>query len=664
MKAIIRNMLQNSKNIVFSGAEELINMENASLSLGISTATVRNWVKCGYLQALDKSSGFVFSKNDIEQAKMRILNGDFKKLDSRANKSKANRFFIPDEYAQDGAGFAELNRIIDFIKTNNVDLSCALFLIGLNWLKKEKLLLGANVQDIIKKNDLVLANKQIKEEINLWLSELDEGKITDDLSFLLDCDIPRHRDVLGFLYQSLRVEGEKSQSGSYYTPSRIVDEIAVEYVKKDSKVLDPCCGTGQFLLAFSDIVENPLNMYGIDFDEIAVRIARLNLLVKFRNKNFAPNIVCKNTLFDVGNLDLFGAKDDDMKNFDIIATNPPWGVNFQKKDVEKLRKIYSEIKSFESFSYFLKKSIDLVRANGTISFILPESILNVRMHKDIREIIVKNTKIKKIAYLGRVFKNVFTPVVRVDLIKIKPDGGDNEVEIEKEGVKYRIVQSRWAGNQNFVFDIHSSGCDNEIIDKIYQVNHTTLKGKADWALGIVTGNNREFIGTEQKKGFEPIYKGKNVEKFILGGSFDYIQFVPEKFQQVAPMEKYRAKEKLIYKFISKNLVFAYDNKQRLTLNSANILIPKIPDYPIKVIAALFNSSLYQFVFQKKFSSIKVLRNHIEQLPLPLWDGKTFSEIIKLTDEAIEDKNNYGKLNNYIMNKFGFSAGEREYIMKF
>ena len=58
-------------------------------------------------------------------------------------------------------------------------------------------------------------------------------------------------------------------------------KLIKEHVKKDSKVLDPCCGTGQFILTFSDIVENPSNIYGVDIDEIAVRIARLNLLIKF-----------------------------------------------------------------------------------------------------------------------------------------------------------------------------------------------------------------------------------------------------------------------------------------------------------------------------------------------------------------------------------------------
>jgi len=464
------------------------------------------------------------------------------------------------------------------------------------------------------------------------------------------------------LYQSLLVEGKKSQSGSYYTPSNLVDEIIKEHVKKDSKVLDPCCGTGQFLLAFSDIIENPSNIYGVDIDEIAVRIARLNLLIKFKNKDFAPNIVCKNTLFEVGNYDLFSLNDENIRDFDVIATNPPWGVHFSKEDIERLRKNYPSITSFESFSYFLKKSIDLLREAGIISFILPESILNVKTHKDIREIILKKSQIKKVVYLDRVFKNVFTPVIRIDIQKDEKKQGS--IQIQKGTEAYNIEQTRWLKNQDYVFDIHSSGYDEKIIDKIYSVNHITLEQKADWALGIVTGNNKGFITNELKNGFEPIFKGKDVERFTLSEPNSYIKFTPEKFQQVAPTEKYRAKEKLIYRFISKYLVFAYDDKQKLTLNSANIVIPKTDDYPIKVIAALFNSSLYQFIFQKKFSSIKVLRNHIEQMPLPLWDKKTFSEIIKLVDEIIDKGDKFEELDNFIMKKYSLSSQEINYIKEF
>ena len=650
------------KNFIVGGNEAVLNIKSAASFLGISTATVRNWVKCGYLQTFGKDAKYFFHKGDIENVKSKILNGDLEKLNKRANKAKADRTFAPEEYIQDKVGFNKLNSIVDFIKGNNIDLFPALLLVSLNLLKKENILSKANIQDIVQKRDLSFANKQIGEEIKSWISEIEEGKIKEKFSFLLDCDIPKQRDILGFLYQSLLFEGQKSQSGSYYTPSNIVDEIIAEYVEKDLKVLDPCCGTGQFLLAFSDVVENPSNIYGIDFDEVAVRIARLNILIKFKNKDFAPNIICKNTLFDIGNYDLFSLNDENIRDFDIIATNPPWGVHFSKRDIEELKIIYPAITSLESFSYFLKKSIDLLRDDGAISFILPESILNVKTHKDIREIILKNSQIKKIVYLNRVFKNVFTPVIRLDLKKSNKKNG--KIQICKEDEKYNIEQERWLNNQDFIFDIHASGFDAEIINKIYKTKHTTLENKADWALGIVTGNNKKFIIDEQRTGFEPIYKGKDVERFILDSPSNYIQFTPEKFQQVAPTEKYRVKEKLIYRFISKYLVFAYDDQQKLTLNSANIVIPKISNYPIKVIAALLNSSLYQFIFQKKFSSIKVLRNHIEQMPLPLWDKKTFSEIIKLVDEAINDKNNFEELDNCIMDKFTFSSKEKKYINKF
>lgn len=641
-------------------AKNIIDLEKAASFLGISTATVRNWVKCGYLQAHTTDNRY-FHIEEIENVKANIKNGDLNKLNGRANKSKAERTFIPDEYLQEGVGVDDITKIINFVSVNNIDISLSLLLLSLNSLQREKMLSSITITDLISKN-LVFANKQIGEEVKAWLSEIKKSDIKSEYAFLLDCTIPKQRDTLGFLYQSLLLEGKKSQSGSYYTPEVIVNEIIKDYAKKDSKIFDPCCGTGQFLLAFADVIENPKNIYGVDVDEIAVRIARLNILIKYKNQNFAPNIVCKNTLFEIGNYDLFSLNDENIRDFDVIATNPPWGVHFSKSDIDRLKTSFPKITSLESFSYFLKKSIDLLRDDGTLSFILPESILNVKTHKDIREIILTNTHIEKVSYLNRVFKNVFTPVIRLDLKKSKKE--NSQIEIRKDDETYTAKQSKWKSNQDFVFDIHANGADTAIIDKIYNVHHTTLAGQADWALGIVTGNNKAYIASDKQKDFEEIYKGKDVEKLALSNPSNYIKFTPEKFQQVAPIEKYRAKEKLIYRFISKYLVFAYDNKQKLTLNSANIVIPKIPNYPIKVIAALLNSSPYQFIFQKKFSSIKVLRNHIEQMPLPLWDKEIFNNIIKLVDETIENNEKFEILDNYIMKQYSLSSEEINYIKNF
>ena len=655
-------MIKNTPRFIVDTPKEVLNIGNVADILGISTATVRNWIKSGQLPTYNKNNNHCFYRADVEKIQSKLLSGELEKLNKRANKIKAKRTFIPEEHIQAQTNLDEINHVINFIQKNNIKTTMALFLLSLNLLKKEKILLEINFQDIKKDKDLLFTNKQIQEEIKLWLLDIGVENIKAQFSFLLDCKLPEQRDILGLFYQSLLVEGKKSQGGSYYTPSNIVNDIVKDYVKKDSKVLDPCCGTGQFLLAMADIVENPLNIYGIDYDKIAVRIARLNILIRFKHRHFVPNILYKNTLFDVGNDDLFNFHNKkDIKYFNVVATNPPWGVHFSKAEIKRLKKLHPQITSFESFSYFLIKSLNLLGCSGVLSFILPESILNVRTHKDIREVLLKTVQIKKVIYLNRIFKNVFTPVIRLDLEK--KNKKIKQTAIHNINKKYKVQQIKWLSNHDFIFDIHSNKFDSKIIDKIYKTKHTTLKNKASWALGIVTGNNKKFIKAESKPSFEPIYKGKDIKQFILDKPSSYIQFQPESFQQVAPEEKYRAKEKLIYKFISKNLIFAYDNYKRLTLNSANIFIPEIPDYPIKVIASLFNSSLYQFLFQKKFSSIKVLRSHIEELPLPLWNKKTFSEITKLADKVMQNQIKFQELDNYIINQFSLSEKEKNYINK-
>ena len=303
----------------------------------------------------------------------------------------------------------------------------------------------------------------------------------------------------------------------------------------------------------------------------------------------------------------------------------------------------------------------MLEENGTLSFILPESILNIKVHNDIRRTILKNTSILKIVKLGRAFTNVFTNVIRIDLKKSKPKK-DYKMNIVSDSIYY-IEQDRFWSNPDLIFDIDVNDFDKKIIDKVFYMKYSTLKSNAEWALGIVTGNNKKFIHSNKHNGFEEIYKGKNVNKYILASTQNFIHFEPEKFQQVAPVEKYRAKEKLIYKFISDKLVFAYDDKQRLTLNSANILIPKIKNYPIKIVLALLNSSLYQFVYLKKFNTIKVLRSNLEELPFPIFSDKDSNEIVSLVDKVFLNEIDYSVVDEFIMKIFKITDTEKYHIKK-
>jgi putative adenine specific DNA methyltransferase len=162
-----------------------------------------------------------------------------------------------------------------------------------------------------------------------------------------------------------------------------------------------------------------------------------------------------------------------------------------------------------------------------------------------------------------------------------------------------------------------------------------LKDNADFALGIVTGNNKDYISDIKTSENEMILKGADISKYHINPTTNYITFKPESFQQIAPTEMYRAPEKLLYRFISNQLVFAYDDKQTLSLNSCNIVIPKLDGIKLKYILAILNSRVAQFIYKREFNSVKVLRSHIECIPIPAVDEQTQDKIISLTNQLID-----------------------------
>ncbi len=615
--------------------ESIYTTKQAAEFFGVSSATILNWIKTNHLAVHDKK----IYGSDIVSLHHKISSGKIHKLKNRANKSGNKRTFSPDEYIHEKKYTKKFNQIVNEIEKNSYNVELTIKFLLINYLIKNDLV-------VINEGSYSTNKKSINHEIASWNIDISD----ENHHYLLDITLPDHHDPVGFIYQSLFSEGSKSKQGSYYTPLTIVQNMIKNSLQPSDKALDPCCGTGQFLLAFAGIITDPGNMYGYDIDPIAVLIARINIIVQFKELDFSPHIFCVNSLFDLP-----------AEKFDFIATNPPWGSHFTNNESEKLKKHYPMILSGESFSYFLVLCLSLLKENGFVSFIVPESFLHVKTHKDIRDFIIDNYSIDQIHDLGTVFKNVFTPVIRIDIQKKKK--ADNYVTVLDGESRFLTRQNDWKHNDQIIFSIHINNDDKKIIDSVYSLKHLTLAHNAQWALGIVTGNNKDCIRKEPFPGSEPIYTGKEISKYYLDDPVNFISFTPEIFQQVAPVSLYRSAEKILYRFISKDLVFAYDSNQVLPLNSANCIIPQL-NYPIKVIIGLFNSSLYNFLFRKQFSSIKVLRNHIEALPLPLLSNEQFTTISSLVNELIENKkNDDGKLDEFIFDCFDIDKNDREICRK-
>lgn len=105
-----------------------------------------------------------------------------------------------------------------------------------------------------------------------------------------------------------------------------------------------------------------------------------------------------------------------------------------------------------------------------------------------------------------------------------------------------------------------------------------LKNNAEFGLGIVTGNNKEFISDtkDTKKTMMPILKGTDISRYNIKAPSNYIEFVPAKLQQCAPLSKYQS-EKIVYRFINKRLTFALDTTAALHSTVVISLSLKYPD---------------------------------------------------------------------------------------
>ncbi|NMB38699.1 MAG: N-6 DNA methylase, partial [Firmicutes bacterium] len=357
--------------------------------------------------------------------------------------------------------------------------------------------------------------------------------------------------------------------------------------------------------------------------------------------------------------------------FDLIIGNPPWGYKFSRDEARLLADHYYTAGTkggVESYNLFIEWAINKIADNGIISYILPEAFLTVRLHARARQLILKNCRINKVTCFGTIFPEVNAPVIslvmqRTDKFK------QNYVKIKTDGKDYRVPQASFS-NMDFSFNVFGSKTDYEIIRHLRsEVNVQYLKGNADFALGIVTGNNKKYVLKQPQANSEVVITGRDVFKYRIRPGGSYLVYRRDRFQQVASDYLYRAEEKLLYRFINSRLVFAYDDNQLLSLNSANILIPRFSNMSIKYVLAVLNSRIAQFYHAVTNPSPKVLRSQLETIPICVCGKKQENIIVGLVNSIIisekpaQRREIYEEIDRRLMNYYMLPAKYQAYIRR-
>ena len=414
-------------------------------------------------------------------------------------------------------------------------------------------------------------------------------------------EVGKSGDVLAQEYENILSESYRNKEGIYYTPQHIVEDMlsVIDGDVGDKTFLEPCCGTGNFVVAAIKRGFKPENIYAYDTDTNALKIAEYRVKeLCGKTCNFINGDFLETCRFE--------------QNFDFIFTNPPWGKKIAKSQKARLSKLCEVGKSDDSCSLFVAKCLSVVSENGLLGFLVPESFFYVSSFADIRKVVL-NHEIELIKDYGK-FGKLLTSCHSLILSKTI---SDNENILCCAGKRTLVREKKsFIRNSNAIINFTVTEDESHVIEHLLRQPHITLRGNARWGLGIVTGNNKKLLHESCQTDDVPIYRGMEISKTGLKHNKYFINRDLTLCRQVAPIALYYAPEKIVYRFISDSLVCCLDTSGSLILNSANMLIVN-GDFPLsnRQVADLLNSDLMTWLFRKLFNTRKVLRGDLELLPI-------------------------------------------------
>jgi type I restriction-modification system DNA methylase subunit len=195
---------------------------------------------------------------------------------------------------------------------------------------------------------------------------------------------------------------DRNRLYSFFTPIWLCDvmyQLAITYGfnEANGKVLEPACGTGNFIT----VLKNPENCVAFELDPLNHEIAqKRNPKAKIYNQFFE-------TAFLQGPRYTSRLKNDEswLGLFNLVIGNPPYG-----KYTNSYSSYFKSMKVKQVELFFMIQSMKLLKKDGLLVFITSSSFMrNDKTYQHEKELIAKYAEFVDAYRMPKVFKNTDVP---------------------------------------------------------------------------------------------------------------------------------------------------------------------------------------------------------------------------------------------------------------
>ena len=392
--------------------------------------------------------------------------------------------------------------------------------------------------NIFNSDDMIFNMRNYPKNYYTIINKISELINIDNYELFIKLFADTGGNIYEYFTNSYGKGNSSKELGQFFTPFKLINLLLFnikDYISIDDNysIYDPCCGSGGLLNRTSSILNiNKNNIYGCEIEKDTIKYALASLLVN--NNSLKINILNKCSLSN--NNYLF-----ENKKFNLILTNPPFGIKMTYKDLKSKFEEYrdynykSSLIKFEDVypintnngpCLFLQHVIYMLEDNGICGIVLPDGneLVN-KTYYNFRKYLINSCKILKVINVsGGAFNS--TGVKTKILIFKKEKGEDNHkniefLEINKNCNEVKLVaiadldknySFKLKINQEIIIAKYKDNIDIELIEfgKMFDLVEGTIQSSK-----VVEDINGDGLMITQSKNKDDYKKIKN---WIIDGN--------------------------------------------------------------------------------------------------------------------------------------------------